>query len=738
LIFKVKRTLLYILFSVFLTTSVFSKHIVGGEMIYDYLGGNKYRITLKVYRDCFSNGPNFDGTDPSLPTALVTIFYGASGLVDTTLNIGVPVINSIPHTINNPCIQPPNNVCVEEGVYTYTVTLPPQTGGYYIVYQRCCRNNTILNLVSPGDQGATYYTKIPGPEAAAINSSPRFKLFPPIFICDNLPFTFDHSATDPDGDQLVYSLCAPFLGCDVTCPSLGYAGCPSAATPPPYLNVNYSGAYSGAYPIASNPAFSINPVTGILTGRPNLIGQFVVGVRVQEYRGNQLINTHYRDFQFNVSSCIVNVASIFADQVQKCEGNTINFVNQSFGNVGALSYAWDFGVPNLTTDTSSVQNPTYVYPDTGKYIVTLIANPGKPCSDTMKKTFYIYPALKVNFDPQNKQCLKGNSFNFNNTGTYINGATFNWNFTSAATPSTSTLKSPSGIVFNQAGKYYVKLVGKQLSCVDSLIDTVRIIGRPTAKINNLPNSLCDPAKVGFSNGSTSDLPISYKWIFSDGTSSDYFEPVKIFTPPGVYGATLIVTTTSLCIDTSVASVQNITVNPKPKAGFSFSPTLTTIFDPEITFKNEASDDVNSWSYTFGDGSSSNIQNCIYPYQNPGIYIVEQIVSNPFNCSDTAQREVTILPEFRFWIPNTFTPNRDGLNDIFMPKAIGVLNYQFDIFDKWGQKIYSGTDYKRGWDGTFNGLSCEQDVYVWIISFRNEVTLKQEHHQGYVLLLRSQD
>ncbi len=733
-----KRTLLHSLFFIFLSLSAFSKHIVGGEIIYDNLGGGNYRITLKVYRDCGSGGPNFDGTGGGLPPAIITIIEGNGMVLNDTIDIGAPIINTVPPTINNPCIQAPGGVCVEEAIYTYTINLPPKTGGYYLVYQRCCRNNTIINLLLPGDQGATYYTFIPGPEQVLVNNSPRYKLFPPIFICNSLPFIFDHSAIDPDGDQLVYSLEAPFLGLDASCPSLGATGCPTAAPSPTYASVNYVSPYSGTYPIASNPAFSINPNTGLLTGRPNLVGQFVVGIYVREFRAGILINTHYRDFQFNVTPCVINVASIFEDQQQKCEGDTITFVNQSFGNVGALTYLWNFGVPGVTSDTSNALNPRFVFPDTGKYVITLIANPRRPCADTSKKTFNIYPQLKVGFDKVDRQCLKGNSFNFKNNGVYINGATYKWDFTANATPSTSVLKSPNGIVFDQPGRYYVKLVAKQLSCIDSVIDSVRVIGRPVAKINNLPNSLCDPAKVGFSNGSSSYLPLSYKWSFSNGNSSVAYEPVQVFSPPGVYGVTLVVTTAGLCIDTAMTSILNITVNPTPEAAFTFSPALTTIFDPEITFTNASSDDVNSWTYYFGDGNFLNASNCIYPYQAPGKYTVWQVVSNRFSCIDSSVQEVRILPEFRFWIPNTFTPNNDGMNDIFMPKAIGVLKYQFDIYDKWGQKIYSGNDHTQGWDGTFKGKSCEQDVYVWKIGFTNEVTMGHEDRFGHVLLLRADD
>ncbi|MBA3663825.1 MAG: PKD domain-containing protein [Bacteroidetes bacterium] len=728
-----KKNIFLLLFFFALKLQVYSYHIVGGEIIYDYLGQSNYKITLKVYRDCFSSGAPFDGL-PNAATALLTVYDGSKNLIGV-YDIGAPVITNIPPTINNPCIQAPGGICVEEGVYTYTLNLPPKTGGYYVIYQRCCRNSSILNLVAPNTQGSTYYTFIPGPEVFAVNSSPRYKNFPPIFICNNVPFSFDHSATDPNGDQLVYSLCPPFEGLDQACPALGSNGCATVAVPPTYTNVQYSSPYTGSYPIASSPAFSINPVTGLLTGKPNLLGQFVVGVCVQEFRNGVLINTHYRDFQFNVVSCIVQVASIFADQSQKCMGSTITFTNQSFGNLGSLTYAWDFGVTTIASDTSSVFNPTYTYPDTGKYTVTLIANPNKPCSDTIQKVVYVYPPLKIHFPPHSRQCLRGNAFSFTTQGVYMPQATFKWDFTAAATPSTSTLKNPVNIIFNQPGKYFIKLVAKQLTCIDSFIDTVRVIPRPVAKINNLPLSQCDPARVAFSNGSSSALPISYQWFFSNGNSSSEFQPQQVFSPPGVYSATLIVTTQSVCVDTSLYAINNITVNPTPKAGFTFSPQPTTIFDPDIMFTNTASSDVSSWQYSFGDGTGSNYASEIHTYLNFGDYPVMQFVSNRFNCTDSLKDVVKILPEFRFWIPNTFTPGDDLLNDEFLPVAIGVIKYQFDIFTRWGEKIFSTVDPQHGWNGYYKGKECQEDVYVWRISFKNIVTYKDEIHFGHVLLLK---
>lgn len=714
---------------------MFSTHIVGGEIIYDRINDSTYKITLKVYRDC-SPGITapFQGTGGNSDPAILTVYDANNNLIDT-FDIGAPVISKVPSSINNPCITPPNDACVQQGIYTRTITLPPKSGGYYVIYQVALRNASIDNLTASGTQGSTYYTFVPGPETAAINSSPRYNKFPPIFICNNVSFTFDHSATDPDGDQLVYSLCAPYQGLSQACPSFFTPGCPPQADPPPYTPVNYAAPYNGTYPIPSNPAFSINPTTGVLTGRPNMLGQYVVSICVQEFRNNMLINTHYRDFQFNVRPCIVSVVSSVADQKTKCQGNVITFTNSSTSNIGSLTYLWDFGVPNILSDTSKLVNPSYTYQDTGTYEVTLIANPNKACSDTFKKTVYVYPKLDVNFGPTNRQCFKGNSFSFSPQGSYLANSTFTWNFTSAATPSTSTIKNPTAVVYNQPGKYFVKLRARQPGgCIDSFIDSIRVLRRPVAKINNLPVTLCDPARVAFSNGSTSDLPLTYQWLFSNGKTSQAYEPLQVFSPAGVYSATLIVKTATVCVDTSVASVSNITVNPAPIAGFTLSPQITTIFDPEITIRDSSSNDVLAWQYSFGDGGGTANANEIHTYQEYGDYVVTQIVTNNFNCTDTLSQLVKILPEFRFWIPNTFTPDGNSLNEIFMPTVIGVSDYDFTVYDKWGEEVYHTQTIGEGWDGNKKDKKCTEDVYVWRVAFKNIVSLRFEYHYGQVTLL----
>jgi len=270
--------------------SCFATHIVGGEIFYKCLGNNDYEVTLKVYRDCINGQAPFDNP------AAVGVF-DANGTLITTMMLPLPGSTPLPVTLNNPCYVPPANVCVEEAVYVGNVNLPPIAGGYYLSYQRCCRNNTILNLVNPGNVGATYMGFIPDPATVSCNSAPHYNNFPPLFLCAGLPLVFDHSATDPDGDSLAYELCDPYDGATAVSPM----PVPPAAPPYGYVPFDAVSGYSGSYPMSANPALAIDPVTGLLTGTPNMIGQWVVGVCVKEYRHGVLLSTNKRDFQFNIT-----------------------------------------------------------------------------------------------------------------------------------------------------------------------------------------------------------------------------------------------------------------------------------------------------------------------------------------------------------------------------------------------------------------------------------------------------
>ena len=360
-------------------------HIVGGEMNYTCLGNNEYEITLTIFRDCYNGSPNAYFDDP----ASIGVFSGANN--NLIQNILIPldfmVNDTLEPTLSSECFVAPPDVCVHTTTYTTTVTLPPVAGGYILAYQRCCRNITISNIIDPLDTGATYSIFISEEALNECNSNAKFIDWPPVFICVNEPLIFDHSAIDIDGDSLVYTLCTPLQGASPLDPM------PQPPYPPPYQEINWiDPPYNESNMLNGGPGgepLVINPQTGLMEALPNTIGQFVVGVCVEEYRNGVLISTTRRDFQYNVGVCS-QTTSAFQTSTIECDDLTVNFFNQS---INADSYFWDFGDPTTTTDVSTMMNPTYTYPDFGTYTVTLIADPNTTCSDTLIVDITLFPCI---------------------------------------------------------------------------------------------------------------------------------------------------------------------------------------------------------------------------------------------------------------------------------------------------------------------------------------------------------
>ncbi len=704
----------------------YATHIVGGEIYYDNLGSNNYRITLKLYRDCLSGLAPYDNP------ATIFIFNSSGAFVDS-VEIPFPGSAILPSTINNPCFTPPTNVCVEEAIYQAVINLPPIAGGYNLDYQRCCRNNSILNLTNPGDVGSTYMAHIPDPALATNNSSPHYVNFPPIFICSGVPLHFDHSAVDSDGDSLYYELCDPFTGLDASCPILGaVAGfsCSSIGLPAPYALVPWLSPYNASYPLSSSPALSINPHTGLMAGTPNMIGQWVVGVCVSEYRNGVLLDVNKRDFQFNVVECPnLPVASIPAQSLF-CNGYNVSFTQNS---VNAFSYNWNFGDPATTSDTSSSPAPSWTYTDSGSYSVTLIINQGSLCIDTQTTVFSIYPLLSSSFEPPPGECVYENSFNLNGGGVHSANASYHWSFGASASPSSSGLLNPSNVVFTSAGTYPVTFTITENGCTRSHTDSVHVYPKPSAFCTISTEMACELTPVQFNDSSASASPLIYQWDFGNNTSSSLQDPLVVYDVPGLYNVSLSISSENGCKDTFQLP-NPLDVKPSPVAGFTLSPQTISVFDADVSVIDE-SVFASSCEIFWGDGSHTVSCDSTHRYLAPGTYTVMQVVINDLGCTDTAYSEVVIQPEYLFWIANAFTPNNNGLNDVFKPVIFGVSNYSFLIFDRWGNKLFQTTDITQGWNGFYKNDLCKNDTYVYKISFRDDV--QNDFHQfiGKVTLIQ---
>jgi gliding motility-associated-like protein len=464
------KSIILLLLLITLGLNANASHIIGGEIYYTKIAGtNDYKITLKIYRD--GNCTNCAYYDD--PANLVV--FNSFGQIEQELSIPLKDTSYVPLTVN-PCALNPSTAGtkVQQGVYEYTITLPPKIGGYDITYQRCCRNGGITNLSNPASEGATYTTHVPGSNVVANNSSPRFTNLPPVFLCLTTDINFDNVATDPDGDVLVYELCTPITGGSQATPK------PLSIdqTPPPYTPVVFAPQYNSQYPLPTSPTISINSTTGLITGIPTTAGLFVFAVCVKEYRNGVLLSTTSRDYQFKVLDCGLPVAIIKPVQQSinntlpngtkvVCDGFGINF--ESFQDP-SFSYNWDFGVPNITTDVANTPVPAYTYPDTGVYIIRLITT--KTQVPTCKDTTYDTIKIERNFHPQltyfptGDQCLRNNSFNYKVIGAFDSASSvFTWDFLNAASNNTLTGIRQTNVHFNSGGYFPVKVNGKQGDCI---------------------------------------------------------------------------------------------------------------------------------------------------------------------------------------------------------------------------------------------------------------------------------
>ncbi len=347
--------IIIIILGLFFYFNANSAHIVGGDVTYKCISSNpvtkttRFRVTFTLYRDVVGGGAQFDN-------------IARIGVFESTLGSNVwshrQTINASPVNRNfvlydDDCVVVPPNIIIEKGEYIVDVELPWGDNVFQIVYQRCCRNSTISNITSPGTTGAAFYVEIFGNAIQECNNSPVFNKFPPILICNQRMLNFDHSASQSEGNRLEYEFCTPLTaggtdgattpGSSISC--TGVTPLPDNCLPP-YREVEYTGGYSAQDPMNGNPKISIDPMTGIITGIPTSLGQFVVGICVNEFKNNVLIGSIRREFQFNVVVC-QGVSS--TKIIDLCEGDSVLVNDTQYFEVGEYTQVFqtDIGCDSI-------------------------------------------------------------------------------------------------------------------------------------------------------------------------------------------------------------------------------------------------------------------------------------------------------------------------------------------------------------------------------------------------------
>lgn len=264
---------------------------------------------------------------------------------------------------------------------------------------------------------------------------------------------------------------------------------------------------------------------------------------------------------------------------------------------------------------------------------------------------------------------------------------------------------------------------------------------PVGTFSNTPRRGCAPLTVEF-NASSTSTNVVFTWNFGDAGEPNGNDPYQAISYPnaGTYDVGFLMVNEFGCKkDTFLTNY--VEVWPVPVADFEPLPYSTTLLEPLITFTNNSTG-ATSYFWDFGDYSSINntsgLINPEHEYSYVGMYPVHLVAFNGFGCKDTIRRFVEITPDMAVFIPNAFTPDGNGTNDVFAPKGYGIKDepYKMEIFDRWGELIFTSENFDKGWNGTVKGnnLIAQEGVYVYKI-FVMDIMGNKKYFTGHVTLLK---
>ncbi len=387
-------------------------------------------------------------------------------------------------------------------------------------------------------------------------------------------------------------------------------------------------------------------------------------------------------------------------------------------------YIWDYGDGTIKKDTTFAPNnsTSHIYNNQGRYRVTLVSIDSSTCN--IADTAFITVKVGNNEVVPNFNFTKLDScgslrFRFDNITTALSpiytNKTFTWDFGDGS----ARVNMGFGSIihtFPAPGSYKVHLIVDDTTFCnspDSVEKVVRI--NPNVKaIFNTPTRGCVPYTPVFDNISLGGL--SWLWDLGDNTSSTDFEPVHTYNQVGSYNVRLIAYDSTTCNKVDTSAYFTITVYPIPTANFTWAPNPPV--ENTVTVFTNLSVGATRYLWDFGDGETSTEVNPRHLFNKTDTFPVTLIAFNDADCSDTIIQPVPTLIFPLIAVPNAFTPGRYSGNSynngIVKVEGFGIGKMTWRIYNRWGQVVFTSTNIRQGWDGTFKGELQPMDVYTYTL------------------------
>lgn len=729
-------------FSLILTTVAQATHIVGGEIEVLALGPNQsftHRVNLNMYFD------NINGDPGAIdPTVILAIYARTNNALIGTITLPNVSRSNVNYT-NPTCITDRLSTLLVR--YSTDVSFPTTTNdprGYYIVWERCCRNGTISNLTRPGDAGAAFYLEFPAPYTSSgvayRNSSPVFNAIKGDYICVNRPFTFDFGAKDADGDSLTYTMVTPYNGYSASQPTnLRNPAVSGIFSSGPYPDVSWASGFSAVNSIPGPQPLAVDR-TGQLRTTAQAEGLYVFSVEVKEFRRGIQIGRVRRDFQFLVVDCPKNDAPqlLFRPDGQRTfytEGNVLTIAEK---DTNCLTlYVTDINpnqriqlvnmsgsLPGLTLTPGELLTRTGRDTLQAKFCFGRCVGDGRPFTLLIRAT--------------DEGCPQGLS------------DTLNIRLNIVPSPNTKPLASTN--LPNNRSRI---TVGSSLSFVASGLDmdndniSIQAVGRGFTL-----------AQAGMNFGSASGVgkvsqPFTWKPTCTQATRSEYIVDFVVTdtrcnrnlrdTVTVNLGAVGLPSQPPSIKTTSPQPVVELIVSPNADVGRAAFDVLGDDPDRDTLLLTGTGRgfDVKAVGMTFQNKTGSPTLQSPFGWKPTcellagraeATFVVDFVVDDrscqPQHTDTTTVTFVLKDPSVsaEIMVPNVFTPNGDGKNDYFTVKDLpeNSCTEQFksvEIVNRWGKVVFTSTDPKFRWSGADSPVG----TYYYLIltskrTFKGPLTL----------------
>lgn len=677
--------------------------------------------------------PNCGLTNSGTNTLTVTDANGCTN--SATVNV---VVNPLPViVVNNPtvCVNQAINFSANGGA-TYSWSGPL---GYTSNIQNPVINNATLPM---GGAYSVTVTTAAGCSSVAVSNAQVLAL-PNAQILSNSPVCAGNTLNLMGSGGISYNWSGPGYNGTLQNPTINNV---TAAANGVYTLLVSSGSCTAStqYTVVINPVpvFNITNTNVLCNGQSNGTASVTISVGTSPFTFNwntmPVQNTqNANSLPAGNFSCTVTDAngctSISGIQITQpspftvsissavnmaCANNPINVNANGSGGTSPYNYNW---VSGPTGSSYAI-----IESAAGNYIYTVNATDANNCAATAN--------INLTFAPQPTVTVNSTTVCAGQTAVLTaNGAnSYLWQ------PGNTSGNTYS---YNGNNSVNVSVVGTSNGCSNSANTSIIINPAPNVSIATSNTKGCVPVCVSFSATSSSNIS-NYGWTVNGAGMATGQSGIQCFNEASSYSLGLSVIDNNGC--TGIASPVIVDVYPSPVADFNHSPIKPIINqDPLVTFTDASHGAaIVSWNWYFMNNAqfTSTVQNPTFAYTEPGTYAVALVVKSENGCSDTLVKELIVGEDFGIYAPNAFTPNNDGLNDIFQPKGFGVVKYQLQIFDRWGERVFETKSFDQGWDGKFRskGLDydkvCEEGVYSWIINVTS-VFGKAHELKGHVTLIK---